>query len=292
MVEAILRRLIPQLKEMDGAVRFLYYEVSEQRRQLRLLNARRILEEGAARQTVYSFDYQWRNVGEAEYMLSNPQFRERVTDLVLENTGLPEEWFGGKRVLDAGCGSGRFTYALAKLGAKVLAVDATDGGLHATQQACVEFGERVTTLHHNLLDPFPIGKEFDLVWCFGVLHHTGDTLRAFRNIAALVRPGGYLFLMIYGEPRLDRPWELAIYAEMSRMRRLTENLSYEGKLAMIRREHPDQDVHGWFDAIAPPINEIYSFEEIEGWLLAAGFTRVRCTRDNPNHHIIARKADG
>jgi SAM-dependent methyltransferase len=279
------------LQELRDAVRFLYYEMGEQRRQLRLLYADR-LKDRSPEQTLESFEYQWREVGQADYMLSNPEYRERVTEVITENTGLPAAWFAGKDVLDAGCGSGRFAYGLAKLGARVTAVDATDGGLHAARQACAEFGGRVTIRRHNLLDPFPDGARFDLVWCFGVLHHTGDTVRAFRNVAEAVKAGGHLFLMIYGEPRLDRSGECATYAEMSRMRRLAANRSSEDTIALIRREHPGEDVHGWFDAIAPAINDLHGYEEIEGWLLKAGFGGIRLTRDNPNHHIIARKTGG
>ncbi len=45
-------------------------------------------------------------------------------------------------------------------------------------------------------------KQFDIVYCWGVLHHTGDMWQAMKNIISLVYPGGQLFIAIYN----DRGW--------------------------------------------------------------------------------------
>jgi len=273
----------------DEAIRYLYYEVSEIRSVLRHLAADRIRELPLRAQTYASFDYQWRNLDAGAALLSNPEFREQVTSQVCHHLGLDPAWFPGRRVLDAGCGSGRFSYAFARLGAQVTSVDQSEGGLAQVREACAEFADHVTTRHHDLLEPLEL-EPFDLVWSYGVLHHTGNTYRAFRNIAPLVAPGGYLFLMIYGEPRLDRPNECHQQAEYKRLRRLTRNKPWEEKIEIIRREKPGEDVHGWFDAISPLVNDLYAFEEIEGWLVDAGFEDVRLTNDLVNHHILARRS--
>ena len=92
----------------------------------------------------------------------------------LDDIKLAPEWFRGKTVLDAGCGSGRWTYAMASLGATVIAVDLTDAGVLAAYKGTKEF-ERVAVVQSNVSNlPFR-PESFDLVVSWGVLHHTPDT---------------------------------------------------------------------------------------------------------------------
>src|SRR4051794_36874263 len=55
------------------------------------------------------FDFEHRRHDDSWYT----RFEPRLVDLFLEDVELPAEFFRGKRALDAGCGSGRWTYALA-----------------------------------------------------------------------------------------------------------------------------------------------------------------------------------
>ena len=287
-----LRRFIARLLRVpvdhEHIIRYLYYEVSELREAVRHLLAERG-DRGLAAKTKASFDYQWGNANEAPYLITNASYRQNVSEVVVHFTRLPREWFSGKWVLDAGCGSGRFTYGLAKLGARVDAVDVSANGLSVTETFTREFGERVVTKQVDLLKPLPLEPVYDLVWCYGVLHHTGNTFLAFRNVARMVKPKGFLFLMVYGEPRIDKPHEFAEYAEYGRLRHSTRNLSLQQRLTTLQTEPMVTDVHGWFDAISPRINDTYSYEEIEEWLLASGFGNIQRTIDNPNHHVIATR---
>ena len=47
---------------------------------------------------------------------------------------------------------------------------------------------------------------------------------------------------------------------------------------------------GWFDAVSPDINDTYPLHGLKVWLSNAGFVDVERTMDDPNHHLIARKA--
>jgi hypothetical protein len=49
-------------------------------------------------------------------------------------------------------------------------------------------------------------------------------------------------------------------------------------------------LHGYFDAISPDINDLYRWDEIVSWLVAAGFTNVTRTFDHPNHFVIAQRS--
>jgi SAM-dependent methyltransferase len=284
---------------LEQVVRYLDFQVANQASLLRHLAAPVIRELPMVRQTRESFDFQWAEIPAGRYMLENEQFRAEAAGYVTQFTGLPKEWFQGKRVIDAGCGLGRYSWALCTLGARVLSVDQSDHGLARTVEACRAFpGHQAMKV--DLLEPLPIDQPADLVWSFGVLHHTGDTYRAFKNVAALVRPGGYFYVMIYGKPREGRIDDYAELNEYDEFRRRLRNLSPAQKLAAVRRSMAagefrvvgDEHVHGYFDAVAPPINDLYVFEEIESWFRESGFDGITRTVETRNLHIIARRAEG
>ena len=285
-----------RLEYTEQVVQYLEWQVSNQAALLRYLVAPVVHDLPIVRETKASFDFQWAKIPVGRYMLENPQFREEAPGNVCQFTTLPADWFPGKTVFDVGCGLGRYSWALCKLGATVLSMDQSDHGLKRAAEACREFpGHRVAKI--DLLKPLAITEQADLVWCFGVLHHTGDTYRAFQHVAPLVKPGGHLYLMIYGEPRPLFGLDYQEISEYEYWRNRTRNLDLDEKLAVVRkvmargefRVAGEEHVHGYFDAVSPRINDLYSFEELESWLLTAGFTDIRRTVETRNHHILATR---
>gem|GEM_PF-1662136 len=120
----------------------------------------------------------------------------------LEKNGInPEQLFGGKTVLDAGCGSGKFTAAIARFGAaKAIGLDIGEKGLDfARQQAAkVPYGNRLEYRVGSLLDIPLETASVDMVWSNGVIHHTLDYERCIAEFARITRPGGTLFLYVNG----------------------------------------------------------------------------------------------
>jgi malonyl-CoA O-methyltransferase len=90
----------------------------------------------------------------------------------------------GKRLLDAGCGTGRRLRGLDT--ALAVGVDLSFEMLQAGARACVAVAD-VCTL------PFP-SASFDVVWCRLVLGHSRDPAPAYREIARVCRVGGFLFV--------------------------------------------------------------------------------------------------
>jgi SAM-dependent methyltransferase len=281
---------------LEEVVRYLDFQAANQASLLRYLAAPVIRDFPMVRQTKESFDFQWAEIPVGRYMLESSEFRKEATGYVCEFTGLPPEWFKGKTVIDAGCGLGRYSWALCRLGARVLSLDQSDHGLQRTAEACSQFpGHRVMKV--DLLNELPLDEQVDLVWCFGVLHHTGDTYGAFKNVAKWTKPGGLLYVMIYGKPREGLASDYAELNEYDQWRRLTRNLGLREKLQVIRenmhaggfRVLGEEHIHGYFDAISPPINDLYTFEEVESWFVEAGFGNVTQTVDTRNLHITGRR---
>jgi SAM-dependent methyltransferase len=239
-------------------------------------------------QTKESFDYQWREVGEGKWMPSNPEFLRTTPDLILERVQLPKEWFPGKRVLDAGCGSGRWTYGLLKLGAHVVALDQSQGGLNAARALVESEGLGPGEFYQKdllKLDLEP--NSFDLVWCFGVAHHTENPIQVMKNVITVLAPGGWLFMMLYGFPEsVDAFREQAMYEEW---RRRLLPLPFTEKVAILKQHYPPELVHGYFDAFSPPINDLFTWEWIQNFFQNEGFDSVHRTIHHPNHHFVARK---
>ena len=111
-----------------------------------------------------------------------------------------ERW-NGKRVLELGCGIGTDTINFARAGAQVTAVDLSDESLAIARQRAEVFGlaDRITFHHANgekLSDSVPV-EAHDLVYSFGVVHHTPHPERALRELRRYLKPGGRLKIMVY-----------------------------------------------------------------------------------------------
>ena len=98
----------------------------------------------------------------------------------------------------------RWSSALCKLGAEVTAIDQSASGVEHVKHLLKD-QLNFSAQQADILTPLPFGRAgFDLVWCYGVAHHTGNTKLAVTTVAGAVKPGGRLFLMIYGEPTKRR----------------------------------------------------------------------------------------
>lgn len=101
---------------------------------------------------------------------------------------------GDERVLDAGCGSGRVTeLLLERLPAGcVVALDASQHMLEAAAQRLAPYGDRVALLQANLARPLPLDAPVDAILSTATFHWVRDHDALFRNLAAVLQPGGQL----------------------------------------------------------------------------------------------------
>ena len=119
---------------------------------------------------------------------------ERDEGYVLEG-GLTPEFFTGKLVLDAGCGYGRHSRIVQEFGAEVVGIDLSVAVINARK--ITKDMPKVHIVQTDLFYP-PFRKEiFDVVFSWGVLHHTPDPRRAFEGLVDFVKPGGDISVKIY-----------------------------------------------------------------------------------------------
>lgn len=110
----------------------------------------------------------------------------------------------GKTFLDVGCGSGLFSLAAHNLGAEVFSFDFDPQSVACALELRRRFGgesSRWKVEEGSALDTEYMRSlgTFDVVYSWGVLHHTGDMWKGLDNVWPLVAPDGKLFIAIYND---------------------------------------------------------------------------------------------
>jgi 2-polyprenyl-3-methyl-5-hydroxy-6-metoxy-1,4-benzoquinol methylase len=123
----------------------------------------------------------------------------------------------GKKVLEIGCGIGTDTISFARAGAQVTAVDLTQKSLEIARQRARVFGfeDRIRFLQadaERLSDTVPV-ERYDLVYSFGVIHHTPHPERVLDQIRKYAGPESTVKIMVYNKWSWKVLWILFGYGK-------------------------------------------------------------------------------
>jgi len=140
------------------------------------------------------FSREWFDAIDARFIHETRHFasRDRPFDRIL-----PFDRLSGAEVLEIGCGMGLHAELIARQGAKVTAVDISPTSIEATSRRLA-----LKQLESNVLEadavqlPFA-ADSFDLVWSWGVIHHSSLTARIVKEISRVTRPDGESRVMVY-----------------------------------------------------------------------------------------------
>lgn len=157
------------------------------------------------RETHFEFGENWK-----DYLRTIDQKR---IDFAIEGVKkLFPDGLAEKAFLDIGSGSGLHSLAALSLGAaSVMAIDIDENSVSATQELLTKCapGPKWTAKVASIFDASPdaLGK-FDVVYSWGVLHHTGDMWRAIECATRFVNPGGRFAIAIYSKTTCDSMWKI------------------------------------------------------------------------------------
>jgi ubiquinone/menaquinone biosynthesis C-methylase UbiE len=253
----------------------------------------RIVEKTHARQveTALSFGFEWNRFPEMY-----EQWNQSFLDYMQPHR---PEFFRGKKVLDAGCGNGRFAYHAARCGAEVWAID-LGPAVEVARRNCESQGS-VQVVQSDLHEPPFELESFDFIYSIGVLHHLPDPEAAFQKLLRFLKPGGEIQIYLYWKPE-RQPFKSIMLAGITGLREVTTRLphtvvhllSYPAAVAafgffvwpyhVIKRipslEHVAQQmpmrqyadfpfrvcVNDQLDRLSAPIENRYTKQEVMDWL--------------------------
>jgi ubiquinone/menaquinone biosynthesis C-methylase UbiE len=141
-----------------------------------------------------------RYLGDRADFEAHARARYRLEPYIHEFAGFAQS--AGKRVLEVGVGTGADYLEWLKAGAQATGVDLSSTSLEQAKRRCDVAGYapdlRISDAEHL---PFP-DDTFDIVYSYGVMHHSPDTPQCLREAGRVLKPGGALRIMIYHHPSL------------------------------------------------------------------------------------------
>ncbi len=204
----------------------------------------------------------------------------------MAKTGLPLESLRGLRILDAGCGGGRYSKVAGEAGVQVVGAD------HSTAvEKAAALCKHLDNVHFVQADLKKLPLEpasFDAAFSIGVMHHDADTRAVFDSVATMVKPGGKLAVWLY---RRNQWWQEGIN---DFLRRRTTKMNPDrlerwcrigaalGGVPVVNKTlnkivnfsaHLDAEnrLCDTFDWYAPEYQYHHTVEELCDWFRAAGY---------------------
>ncbi len=179
-------------------------------------------------------------------------------------------WFQNKRCLDAGCGGGRYSIALQKLGAQsVVGVDITHEGIEDARRRAASLDCENIEFREASVEALPFADDsFDCVIFSGVLMHTKEPVEVIREMHRVLRKNGMLYALVYATEGLR--WPL-----VQMLRPLAQSIGFQQMdAAVVDAGLPVNRRRTYLDDLFVPYIDYYSWQSLHGILNNACFSSV------------------
>ncbi len=150
------------------------------------------------KRTEQSFSIQWQQF-EYEDRTWGLEVKDRV-DHFLHEFQLSADELRGKKILDGGCGNGKFTCAVSAFGQEMFGMDQSTSPIRAIEKKHTFAGKQSPLVHFvqgNVFYPPFRDNFFDHIYSSGVLHHTPDTYKAFKSLIPILKKDGKYYILLY-----------------------------------------------------------------------------------------------
>lgn len=234
-----------------------------------------------------------------EYYNEIESYRYRVEPEILSFARFDQ--YKGKRVLEVGVGAGTDFSNWCKNGALANGIDLTEEGVQHVETRLKLFGYTCESLKVGDAEniPFP-DNTFDLVYSWGVIHHSPNTHKAFRELVRVCKPGGEIRFMVYhldsvntwffwikhallkGKWNKDRQWALWHHMESFGTKAYTHQtmreLMHGTDIKNVVIESPftfydDMSRFGFFGKVVNVLNRIIFYPQKNGWFLKVSLNK-------------------
>ena len=201
----------------------------------------------------------------------------------------------GKLIYDIGCGCGRNLVYAVQYGVRIIGVDISKESLSYTKRYLDR--NNLELIHANNLD-LPIDDHIaDLVISDGVIHHTGDTLKAFNECMRIIKKGGSMYLAVYKKWR----YYPLVYIIIGGVLRFINNIRI-GKIIIDKilvklhyilyvifkrqRLNLGETRNIFYDYFLTPVATFQSKKQVKAWIKDQNSTLVQYDRTNGNCHVF------
>lgn len=194
---------------------------------------------------------------------------------ILETTGKDASYFAGKRVLEAGCGTGEKCVYFALHGAKVSGIDISNASLMHGKKLAEKFKVAVKFSSADVLS-FHSKEKYDYIYSLGVLHHTENPKKGFENIVRALKKGGMVTIGLYSASgrflhRLHRA-QIALFAGKEPKKRM----EYVEKRIYGRKLRAGVEEAYVADKYAHPYESYHTVGEVLGWFRENKIEPIEC----------------